>query len=137
MAKRGQRRVSEAEADRAHERFIMRWGTFRDLGGKLIWAAAIVGTAFVVFYLPVSASRGQATAISVTQEVAANVDLHVWIAWGAAATAAVAWKRERSRRLTERNEKDTRIRELEKKIDPNVTSSGLNLEGTKPREGSQ
>lgn len=121
---------NEADRVRSHERFVQRWNTFRHLGGRLIIAAGVIGTAYVVFYLPVTVAPGGVTVVSLTQNFVANVYAHVWMAWGTAAAAGTGWYREHRARIKEREEKDRRLREFEKARDPNVSTSGLNADGT-------
>lgn len=56
--------------------------------------------------------------------------MHVWLAWGLAAGCGGWGYAERKKRLGERKERDDRIKKLEQTIDPNRSSSGLNVDGS-------
>ncbi len=78
-----------------------------------------------MFYLPIEASKGQETTITVVQKLVLGAKIDVVIAWGAAAAGTAYGLLERRKRNKERAEKDARIASLEKTIDPNRTSSGV------------
>jgi hypothetical protein len=123
--------LSEEELARRHVRIM----AIID-GIKSILLAAVIGcwvwaTAYCTFYLPVQASHGENTAVSVTQNLVSSMGLNVSLAWGAAAAGVVWGYTERKKRVRERGERDTRIKELEKQKDPDRTSSGL-TPGGKP-----
>ena len=84
--------------------------------------------------MPVRDAAGQQTIITVTQQWILDANLHVYLAWGAAAgSIAYGWF-ERRKRLREREERDRRIIALETQIDPSRTSSGLSLEGERQED---
>jgi len=130
-------RLSEADKQRAHEAFIQRWSTFKETAKVFLICTAFVSTAYVVFYLPVTVAPGEHTSVSLKQGFIANVNTSVWIAWGAAATMGLALFREHHHRLKERNEKDKRLREFEKIHDPEVSGSGLTVDGKHSRGDSK
>lgn len=82
-------------------------------------------------------SAGQETTINYAVKFLADVKLHVWIAWGTAAGCGMWATTERRKRLSERKEKDERIKKLEQAIDPNRTSSGLSVVGDKQLENTK
>lgn len=102
---------------------IRKMGTMCLIG---FWAWAVV---YAGVYLPVRDAPGGTTILNVTQKWAFDANLHVYLAWGAAAAGVGYGANERRKRLKERAEKDKRIKELEQHIDPNRTSSGLSVEG--------
>lgn len=95
----------------------------------VIWGGVCL-TAYVVFYLPLTIAPGQTTTVSQGVSFLANLKMNVWFAWGLAVFFGYGWKREHRQRLKEREDKDRRLRELETRLDANVSSSGLNLDGT-------
>jgi len=92
--------------------------------GFTAWAVVYAGV-----YVPGRDAAGGQTILTVTQKWVVDANLHVYLAWGAAAGGAAYGWSERRKRLRERGERDKRITELEKRIDPNRTSSGLSTEG--------
>jgi hypothetical protein len=84
---------------------------------------------YVTFALPVIASHGETTTISVAQNWVANLNAHVWVSWAVSAGAVGYGLNERRLRRKERSEKDARITKLEQAIDPGRTSSGVNQSG--------
>ena len=86
---------------------------------------------------PVMLERhGETTTINVAQRWLAQVDASVWVAWGTTgAVMGYAW-RVRQKWKQERQQKDARIAELEKQIDPGRTSSEVTQEGD-PKKGDK
>lgn len=120
---------SEEEHARSHARWIYKVDAIRNVSKTFVigfWAWAVV---YAGVYLPVRDAPGTQTILSVTQNWVVNANLHVYLAWGAAAAGALYGANERRKRLRERGERDKRIKELEQHIDPNRTTSGLNVEG--------
>lgn len=100
--------------------------------------AGVSAACYFGLYLPVAASAGHETSVSVIYNFAAHVKIHVWLAWGVAASCAYGWTRERKARLRDRSEKDSRIAHLEKQFDTKRTSSGLTVRGdVVPKIGSE
>ncbi len=135
MTQRKSSSPSEEELDRRH----IRWMFIIDSCRKVVltafigfWAWAVV---YAGFYLPVKESAGQQTIITVAQNWVVDANIHVYLAWGAAAGGVAYGWNERRKRLRERKAKDERIIQLERKLDPNRTSSGLTTEGE--QEGGQ
>lgn len=126
-------KVSESELQRRHERFMMRWKTFTTLGKFLICATAAVLFAYYTFYMPIKESHGEATFISSTFNFLTDIKANVAIAWTVAAAGTLYGANERRLRHKERAERDDRTRRLEQRIDPNVTSSGLDASGTRSK----
>lgn len=63
------------------------------------------------------------------QNVAAAIDLHIYLAYSAAGSLGYGWYRQYKKHMNEREEKDKRIAKLEKQLDPGRTSSGLDVTG--------
>jgi len=134
-ARRAMSKKSDStDAERFQERFMVRWSTFRDLGSKVVIGGFVSLTAYVTFYLPLTVAPGKTTVITQTTEFLAKFDLHVWMAWGTAAAATAGWWHAQNKRVEEREERDKRLRDFEAEIDPTITSSELNAEGTGPKE---
>ena len=123
-------RLSEAEVERNTVIILRRLDVFESLAKRVIVGVVIVLAIYFGVYKPIEVSVGQETTIHYLLDFVADVKLHVWMAWGVAATAsAVAW-RERKLRMRERKEKDPRIAALESKLDEGRTSSNMNVSGT-------
>lgn len=126
------RRIDQPSREQIEKQFVFRMRVLdllQALGVPFVWLAGAVALAYVAIALPVIESHGQSTTISLAYDFLADVKVHIWLAWGAAAVCAMGWRRERSARLKERAEKDARIEQLEKAIDPARTSSGLSPSG--------
>lgn len=128
--------VSEEEHQRRHTRFIFVAGGIVNVLKWLIWGAVIVASFYVTFALPVLASHGETTTITVAQNWVANVNAQVWVSWGLAAGATGYGLNERRLRRKERAEKDARIKKLEEAKDPSRTSSGVDQKG-EPKKGTE
>ena len=113
---------------------MLAWKSSTSIIKTLLWSAAGVLFAYVTFYLPVRDTRGDTTTIKQSLEFLANIHAQVLIAWGTTAAATIYGLNERRLRHSERQERDARIRKLEKQIDPNVTSSGLTASGTQSKD---
>lgn len=122
-------KLSEKDRERQHQLALKRWDVISILGKYFLVVVGIAASLFVGIALPILFSSGKATGIEYTINWIADFQLHVWIAWGAAATATVVAAIERRKRIKERGEKDERIIKLERGIDPNRGSSGLTPEG--------
>jgi hypothetical protein len=127
-------KVSEEELARYHARFVLVASGAITAVKWIILTAGVVAGLYVTFYLPVEASQGKVTTISVTQQWLVDAKIHIWIAWGAALTGVGYGYNERRLRHRERAEKDARIKRLEEAIDPNRTSSNIDQRG-KPQSG--
>lgn len=128
--------VSEDELKRRHDRKMA-----MILGGITLFkytviALGSVGVVYVGVYLPVEASAGKTTIITVAEKFITDFNVHVVLGWGAAGAATLWGVRERRARHKEREEKDARITDLETKIDPGRTSSNINQQGD-PKKGAK
>lgn len=130
-------RASEKEQLRRHARLLLIINSVSSITKFLIVSSCVVGTTYTGIYLPIQASAGQETTISVLQKWVVDANLQVYLAWGAAA-AGTGWALlERRKRLRERSERDKRIVELEHKFDPNRTSSGMTVGGEEEEGGKK
>jgi hypothetical protein len=128
--------VSEEELIRRHARALLLIGAIRQVVVLGIIASAVVACCYVTFYLPIKVAHGETTTINVAQRWLAQVDASVWVAWGTTgAVMGYAW-RVRQKWKQERQQKDARIAELEKQIDPGRTSSEVTQEGD-PKKGDK
>ncbi len=93
--------------------------TFR----ALIWAVATVALGWLCIAEPVRALAGQQTMLDFQALI--DLDLHVALPYVAAALSVGLWYRERRLRKSTVRRENQRNRELERKIDPNRTSSGF------------
>ena len=101
------------------------------LGSIFLIGLAVVGSLYVAVYLPVVASSGKTTVISYVLNWISDFRINVALAWGTTAACGGWAVLERKKRLRERKERDQRIAELERHIDPNRTSSNLTVAGDK------
>ena len=111
---------------------MARLATIKTLSMTAIIGGAAIGFGYVSFYLPIQASHGETTTITVAQTWLANVNASVYIAWGATAAVGIGAHQLYRKMIRERKLKDARIADLEKQIDPERTSSGLTPEGRRP-----
>lgn len=124
-----QRQLSDKEIE---ANAAVKLGLYRSVERVILGLAACVtifGVAYVGLYLPVVASAGKTTVIQNIQQVAATINLHFIIAYSLAAFCTVGWWKEYRKHMDERERKDKRILFLEQCIDPNRTSSGLDVTG--------
>ena len=126
----------ESELHRQHERFIYLSGVAERVAKAFLIGSTIVLSTYFGIYKPMEVSAGKTTWVSYTQSLLGDFKIETWLAYGGTLAASGACFNERKQRLKERAEKDRRIRELETQIDPGVTSSGLNLDGTSSAEKS-
>jgi len=127
--KKKDQQPSEEDKVRQYRLSLARLGVFKILCMTFLIGLSFVGFGYVTFYLPIQASHGEATTITVAQNWLANINASVYIAWGAAGIAGSAVAVTRKKWMRERKEKDARIAQLERQLDPNRTSSGLTPEG--------
>ena len=131
--RRNSRSRSTPPPAREHLNYYALWmhgiNALRNVLIAAIAGASLVGVVYTGIYLPVRDAPGNETILTITQKWAFEANLHVYLAWGAAAGGVGYGISERRKRLRERKERDTRIIELEKRIDPHRTSSGLTTEG--------
>ena len=104
--------------------------TVRILARERIIKTAIIvaGSVAWVYYgiaVPVQATAGQETALSVVYQAIVDFDLHVVLPYAVAAVFLGLWRKERRTRITAVKRENRRNRELEKMLDPNRTSSGF------------
>lgn len=128
--------VSESELQRRHERWLAGCGAIKTVIIAVVIAAFCWGSVHSMFFLPIQAAHGEATTINVVQTWAANVNASVWVSWGVTVAAAGYGVSERRKRNRERAEKDSRIANLERRLDPNRTTSGLDP-GGEANQGKQ
>ncbi len=120
---------SEEDKRRKHQFRMGCLGAFKTIGMTTIIALCVVWFGYVTVYLPIQVAHGETTSISVAQNWLASVNASVYLAWGTTAAAGVGWFRTHRKMIRERGQKDARIAELERRIDPGRTSSGLTPEG--------
>ncbi len=127
--------VSESELQRRHERWLAGCGAIKAVLVVVVVAAFCWLSIHSMFYLPIQAAHGEATTINVVQTWAANVNASVWVSWGVSSAAVAYGVSERRKRNRERAEKDSRIAKLERRLDPNRTTSGLDPGGEASQGG--
>lgn len=92
------------------------------------WVVAFSGVALIVYLgiaLPLEYSAGKETVIRLFYKVVLDAKLEVILPTAIAALFASLWGRERWIRKSSVRREHERIERLEKKIDPNRTTSGL------------
>jgi len=120
---------SEEDKRRKHQFAMACLGVVKVLGLATIIGLCVVWFGYVIIYLPIQAAHGETTTISVAQNWLANVYASVYFAWGTTAAVGIGWRRTYNKMIRERKQKDARIAELERRLDPGRTSSGLTPEG--------
>ena len=88
----------------------------------------MVGLTACVYFgiaVPVQATAGQDTAISIIYRMLLEFNAHVIVSYGAAAVFFGLWRRERGTRIAAVRRENRRNREFEKTLDPNRASSGF------------
>jgi hypothetical protein len=127
--------MSEEELQRKHARFFLVVASISNVIRVAILAFAAWGIVHSAIYLPVLASSGKETLLTVSMHWFADLKLDVIAGWATGA-AGVAYGETMRRKLKkERTEKDARISELEKAIDPQRSSSGLDPSGKPIKKG--
>lgn len=97
--------------------------------GQAIWAAVLV----VLFYFcsdTLKAFAGKVSVANFLLSVAAHLDWAIKASVGVSGVTTVAWLNEYRRHKRTRERLSSRITALEKRLDPNRTSSELTPEGT-------
>ncbi len=122
-------KLTEEDKKRAHEiRIRICEGVIFLLGILAVGGIAFL-IACAVFYWPVAAAVGKDTTVNVTQNLIANFKIDVLLGW-AVGLGGMTWGYlERKSKMRDRKTKDERIIELEKRLDPSRTSSGLTPNG--------
>ena len=124
-----QKKPSKEQQERSYALTLRLIEAGESLAKYTVVGLAIVASLYVAVYLPIEASAGRNTTIVYVANFLADIQAHVWLSWGATG-AAVAWGHmERRKRLKERDDRDSRIAEFEKKLDPSRTSSNLTVAG--------
>ena len=130
----GKSKLSERELERRLQLALKVLDVVRDLGKLFFLTVMVFCVAYFAIYLPVKASHGETTTITFVLDWLARLRLNILLAWGTTFGCFVWARAERAKRLRERQERDTRITELETKLDPNRTSSRLTTDGNQTRE---
>lgn len=117
----------------ARTRVIRFTDMFGTIGSFAIKWGAIAFIAYQI-QLCVTALSGQQTFVSVFANVAGNITVNKWVAYSLGAGGAGYGVLQRRLRKAKVAELGGRIRFLENKIDPNRTSSGLDADGTTPKD---
>lgn len=126
--KRGASQLTPELAFRLEIQRVVSRGQVRRTAIRTVGAVACVGFA----YLAIASMAGTTTIADFGLKIAANLRLSVLLAWGTTA-AAIAWGSwERHLRQRTAREMAARINSLEKRLDPDRTSSGLNPQDDPP-----
>ena len=91
----------------------------------LMWLLAAVGIVYFGVTVPIRETAGQETVLNVGYRTAVDMDLHVVLPYAAVALFFWLWRKERNTRIDAVARENRRNKELEMKIDPGRTSSGL------------
>ena len=95
---------------------VLRW---------LIGGATTVGLVYFGVAIPVSATAGQETNLTVVYRALVDLRVHIILSYGAAAVFFTLWRMERKTRIIAVARENRRNKELEQEIDPGRTSSGF------------
>lgn len=90
-----------------------------------VWLGGIALIVYVGVALPMKYTAGQETTIQVLVRMAGMLRLHVLVPAAAVAVFLGLWRRERRVGMAAVAREHKRVEELEKKLDPRRTSSGL------------
>ncbi len=128
----------KAMTDKEFEWQAEKWKKNCEFRKQILVCGTVIACIFIVcyfgVYLPIEASAGKQTSVLYAMKFISDVKLHVWAAWGAGAVGAGYGITERRKRLSERKERDERIKSLEIQIDGKRSSSGLSVNGEIPKK---
>jgi hypothetical protein len=99
---------------------------------KLIWGGVIVACAYFVRDSLI-AFAGKRTEVNSVLQAVANLSVNEYAAWVVSAVTGVAWFKERSNRRRLIKQLGPYAAELEKKLGPERTGSGLLADGQQKR----
>lgn len=91
----------------------------------LIWGSVILGVVYFGVTVPVRATVGQQTDLTVVYGALVNLNIHVIVSWAAVVLFFTLWRKERKTRIVAVERENRRNKELEERIDPGRTSSGF------------
>lgn len=125
-----QKAIASLEERQQRFDFIMFvWDRTCTMVTNLAITATVAWSIYAVCYLPLTVAPGETTAVSGVFSFAGDIGVRTLLPWGLAGISIYWGYREKTLRMDERKTKDERIRELELRIDPSVSSSGTDLSG--------
>ena len=89
------------------------------------WSAGGVAVVYFGIAVPIQATAGQETALSVVYQMLVGVNAHVILSYGATGVFYVLWRRERKTRIEAVKRENRRNVRLEKQLDSARSSSGF------------
>lgn len=92
---------------------------------QAVYVAGAVAIVYFGLTVPIRETAGLETGLTVAYRAVINMKAHVILPYVAAGGFGWLWRRERRTRIVAVERENRRNRELEKKIDPGRTSSGL------------
>jgi len=92
---------------------------------KAVYVAGAVAIVYFGLTVPIRETAGLETGLTVAYRAVINMKAHVILPYVAAGGFGWLWRRERRTRIAAVERENRRNRELEKKIDPGRTPSGL------------
>ena len=91
----------------------------------IVYTAGAVAVVYFGLTVPIRETAGQQTVLTVVYRAVIDMELHVVVPYVASAGFCGLWWSERRLRKSAVRRENQRNRELEKKIDPDRTSSGF------------
>lgn len=91
----------------------------------LVSFAGSAAIAYVGLALPIKYSAGKETTITLLYDLIADINLHVAISYSVSAFCLFLWRRERNTSAKAIDREHRRVAELERRIDPSRSTSGL------------
>ena len=133
---KSKKETDEDERIRQHVRWMYGADIVHSVMKYFIIGVFVLAIVYTGVYLPVQASAGQQTTVTVFFQWIFDANVHVYLGWAVAGGCGLYARSERKKRLAERAERDQRIIELERMIDSKRETSGVSTEGEK-REKSK
>lgn len=90
-----------------------------------IWPAALVACVYLGVTVPARETAGLTTTLTVAYRIIGDLRLDVLVSYVAAGTFGILWRKERRTRIEAVAREHRRVEELERRLDPNRTSSGF------------
>jgi hypothetical protein len=129
MAGRNKDKKIAADMQRQeHRQKLARIDGWVKVAKSLISGATIFGC-FFCLYLTANALAGKTTVVTGIAQAFVNLRMSEWFAYGIASVTGVGWYAERRLRRKTIKGQGKHIKELEKRIDPGRSSSGLQEDG--------
>ena len=91
----------------------------------IVRTVGVVACVYFGIAVPVQATAGQETALLIAYQALVGLNAHVTLSYGATVVFFLLWRRERRLRIDAVRRENRRNEQLEKRLDPNRSSSGF------------